>query len=90
MIYVISFIVTGYSFASGVSFLWLCQPIKKEWDYSTPGKCVELGTSFLAIAILNSASDVVLLLLPMLLLRPLRLPFKQKVGVTLILMTGSL
>jgi hypothetical protein len=84
------FIVIGYSFFGAFAFLYLCQPIKKLWDFATPGKCVNIGINFLAMAGLNATTDLILLFLPIWLLRPLRLPNMQKVGVTLILMTGSL
>ncbi|KAL5314212.1 hypothetical protein ACEPPN_018637 [Leptodophora sp. 'Broadleaf-Isolate-01'] len=87
--YVVMFVAVGYSIAGGFAFLYLCRPVPKYWNFSIPGKCVNIGAAFLAGAALNVATDVALLLLPLWLLRPLRLPLKQKIGVTLILMTGS-
>jgi hypothetical protein len=84
------FIVIGYGLFGAFAFLYLCQPIKRLWAFATPGKCVNIGVNFLALAGLNATTDLILLCLPVWLLWPLRLPTMQKVGVTLVLMTGSL
>ena len=88
--YIVMFVAVGYSLAGGFAFLYLCRPLEKYWDFSVPGKCSDFGAAFLSGAALNVATDVALLLLPLWLLYPLRVPLKQKIGVTLILMTGSL
>mgnify|MGYP003633768105 CR=1 FL=1 len=88
--YAVMFVAVGYSLAGGFAFLYLCRPLPKYWDFSIPGKCSNFGAAFLAGAALNVATDVALLLLPLWLLHPLKLPLRQKIGVTLILMTGSL
>ncbi|KAG4412358.1 hypothetical protein IFR04_014515 [Cadophora malorum] len=87
--YAVMFVAVGYSLAGGFAFLYLCRPLPKYWDFSIPGKCSNFGAAFLAGAALNVATDVALLLLPLWLLHPLKLPLRQKIGVTLILMTGS-
>lgn len=87
--YAVMFVAVGYNLAGGFAFLYLCRPVSKYWDFSIPGKCSNIGAAFLAGAALNVATDVALLLLPLWLLRPLKLPLKQKIGVTLVLMTGS-
>ncbi|KAK0104925.1 hypothetical protein ONS95_005188 [Cadophora gregata] len=87
--YAVMFVAVGYSLAGGFAFLYLCRPLPKYWDFSIPGECSNFGAAFLAGAALNVATDISLLLLPLWLLHPLKLPLKQKIGVTLILMTGS-
>ncbi|KAL2060556.1 hypothetical protein VTL71DRAFT_9197 [Oculimacula yallundae] len=89
VIYFVMFVAVGYSLAGGFAFLYICRPLQRYWDFSVPGMCHNLGASFLSGAALNVATDVALLLLPLWLLYPLRLPLKQKIGVALILMTGS-
>jgi hypothetical protein len=64
--------------------------MEKYWDFSVPGKCLDTKTVSVLIGGFNVGTDLVMLLLPIWLLKPLRLPRKQKIGVTLILMTGSL
>lgn len=88
--YVVMFVAVGYSLAGGFAFLYLCRPLPKYWNFSIPGECSDFGAAYLAGAALNVATDTALLLLPLWLLHPLRLPLKQKIGLMLILMTGSL
>lgn len=84
------FISVGYSLAGGFAFLYLCNPIRKLWDFDVPGTCVQIGQAFLAGACLNASTDVTMLLLPIWLLWPQHLPSRTKIGVAGILMTGSL
>jgi hypothetical protein len=84
------FVTIGYSLAGAFAFLYLCKPIPKYWDFSVPGTCVNIGNAFLAGAALNVGTDVTMLLLPIWLLWPLRVPTRRKIGITAILMTGSL
>ena len=89
--YLVLFVVIGYSVPSATIFLWLCRPVRKYWDLTvTEGECIEGYPPYLAAAILNSITDVVILLLPLWLLWPLRVPWKQKFGVGFVLMTGGL
>jgi len=80
----------GYCLVGAFTFVYICQPIKKYWDVAVPGSCLDYKAVFLVGGCLNVITDVVMLLLPIWLLWPLRLPLKQKIGVTMILMTGSL
>lgn len=71
-------------------FAWVCQPIAKYWDFSiATGKCINLNAFFLATACINAATDLALLILPIFILRELNLPLRRKVGVAMLLMTGS-
>jgi len=80
-----------YSVPAAFGFLWVCQPIAKYWDFSiTTGSCIDLNAFFLATACINAATDLALLVLPLFIIKDLRLPLKQKIGAALLLMTGSL
>jgi Fungal rhodopsin domain len=84
------FVSVGYSLSGAFANVFFCHPISRLWDYSVPGTCVQIGEVFLALAAFNAATDVTMLLLPIWLLWPLTLPTRTKIGVVLILMTGSL
>ncbi|KAK3358448.1 hypothetical protein B0T24DRAFT_130275 [Lasiosphaeria ovina] len=88
-VYALLFVVAGYSLNAAFSFLYLCTPIHKLWDLATPGSCVDLYSAFLASAAINAATDVAILLLPSWLLWPLRLHWRHKVAVSLVMMTGG-
>ncbi|KAN0116744.1 hypothetical protein V8E51_002721 [Hyaloscypha variabilis] len=82
-------VACGYCLFGAFTWLFMCRPMKAYWDVTVQGKCLSFKNAFLVGGVLNVATDVVMLLLPIWVLRPLRLPRKQKIGVTLVLMTGS-
>ncbi|KAK3942479.1 hypothetical protein QBC46DRAFT_309058 [Diplogelasinospora grovesii] len=88
-VFLTMFVAVGYSVANGFSFLYLCQPMEKFWDYTVPGHCIDSFNAYLASAALNVGTDIVILLLPIWMLWPLRVPTKKKILVTLILMAGG-
>ncbi|KAE9372935.1 hypothetical protein N431DRAFT_246460 [Stipitochalara longipes BDJ] len=87
--YIVLFVVCFYSLFGAFTFLLMCRPVERYWNPNIPGKCLNFKAAFLATGVFNVATDFTILSLPIWLLRPLRLPKKQKIGVTLILMTGS-
>lgn len=84
------FVAIGYSLAGAAGFLYLCRPIASSWDYSIPAECVNVTAWYLSCAVLNVVTDVVILLLPVWLIQPLRVKFRQKMAVAIILMAGGL
>ena len=82
--------VCGYCLFGAFTWLFMCRPINAYWDLTVHGKCLNFKVAFLVGGAVNVMTDVVMLLLPIWVLRPLRLPRKQKIGVTLVLMAGSL
>jgi len=91
VVYAVLLVVVGYSIPSATIFLWMCRPLRKYWDLTvTEGECIAGNPPYLAAAVLNSVTDVVILLLPLWLLWPLRVPWRQKIAVSLVLMAGGL
>ena len=84
------FVACGYCLFGAFTWLVMCRPAHKYWDFTVKGTCGDLKIAFLVGGTMNVVTDVIMLLLPLWVLSPLRLPGKQKIGVTLILMTGSL
>lgn len=84
-------VVILYSLIALFQWLFACQPIEKYWDLRIiSGSCVDLGKFNVFIGLMNTATDVVILLLPIGMLRKVRLPRQEKIGVVLGLMTGGL
>ncbi|PKS05397.1 hypothetical protein jhhlp_008773 [Lomentospora prolificans] len=88
--YAVMAMAIGNGLTAGFSFLYLCQPIRKHWDWAVEGKCVASFTiPFWVAAIVNMVTDIFILLLPVWLLRPLRLPPVKMLSVLGVLMAGG-
>lgn len=90
-IYIIMAIVVLYILVASFDWVYTCQPIAKYWDLTiTGGSCINWVKIAVFSSVMNAVTDVALLVLPIIFLRNLRLPKKQKVGVMIVLMTGGL
>jgi len=88
--YSLMFITAGYSLAQAFSFTYLCSPIRRYWDSSVAGSCIDSISAFIATAGVNLGTDIAILLLPIWLLRPLRIGMRQKIALMIVFMTGGL
>ena len=90
VVHSLTVVVVGYSIASAVVVIFSCYPVSKSWDTSiTGGYCVNLPVFYIANLSLNSATDIAVLILPIPMLWKVQMPFRQKIAVTAIFMTGS-
>lgn len=89
-IYVLAFIVIGYTLGEALVIIFACSPIQKNWDVTINGSCINRPVLYLMTTITNTASDVVLILVPLYIVWGLRLPLIQKIGVAFLLGLGSL
>ena len=83
-------VAVGYSVANAFIFAYLCRPMTAYWDFSIQGTCLDVTTAYIATSALNVGTDIIILLLPIWMLWPLRVPPLQKFYVTLLLMAGGL
>lgn len=91
IIYALAFIIIGYTLSLALAIIFACSPIQKSWDVTiTYGHCINRPVIYLMTTVTNTTSDVVLLLIPFYIVRGLRLPLIQKVGVAFLLGLGSL
>ncbi|KAH8707091.1 hypothetical protein GQ44DRAFT_817984 [Phaeosphaeriaceae sp. PMI808] len=89
-IYITMAIVLLYSLVTSFQWVYACQPLKKYWDLtSTSGSCIDRLKIAVFGGVMNTITDTVILILPVLFLRDLKLPKKQKIGVMIVLMTGG-
>ncbi|KAH6714832.1 hypothetical protein BKA61DRAFT_343667 [Leptodontidium sp. MPI-SDFR-AT-0119] len=80
-----------YSFLGSFEFIFNCQPIAKNWDLTiTGGKCINVSKILMTHGSINIVTDVAMLVLPIVLVRKLKLPMKQKVALAGLFMTGTL
>jgi hypothetical protein len=88
--YLVMFLAVANGITGTLSITYFCAPIAKYWDTSIPGKCVDSVIPFWIGAIVNMATDFLILALPFWLLKPLRLPLPRMFAVALALMPGGL
>lgn len=90
-IYLVAFIISGYSIALALALIFACSPIQKGWDITiTWGSCISRPAIYLATAITNTVSDLVLILIPVKIVWGLRIRFIPKLGVIFMFGIGCL
>ena len=67
-----------------------CDPIRAFYDKSVDGKCINMYTTIMAQGVLTLVTDILILILPMPLVWNLRVTTRQKVGVSVVFLLGSL
>ncbi|KAH8725720.1 hypothetical protein GQ44DRAFT_615290 [Phaeosphaeriaceae sp. PMI808] len=89
-IYITMVIIILYSLVGSFQWVYLCQPLEKYWDLTiTGGSCINRLKMFIFTGVMNIATDAIILILPVLILRGARLPIKQKISIMIVLMTGG-
>ena len=84
-------VIVAYTVAIILVLVFACNPIDKSWDITIKsGQCIDKGALYVATAAINAATDLMLLLLPLPIIRQLKLPVLQKVGVMLMFVIGSM
>jgi hypothetical protein len=91
-VYFVMVVTIGYTVPNAILVLYACRPMHAYWDFvaRATGHCVNLDAAFHTANTLNMLTDFAILLLPIWMLRPMQVPFFQKIGVALILMAGGL
>ncbi|CAH0024988.1 unnamed protein product [Clonostachys rhizophaga] len=87
--------VICYTVVIACLLLFGCRPIRANWDpklliAGTSDKCVDSASIYIAIAVANIVSDVVLFIIPIPTVVRLKMPLAQKLGAVLIFAVGSL
>ena len=87
-----SLIWLNFSFYIIVISLWTfqCQPIEKSWKPWIDGQCLKKIDTYIAGACFNSASDILLLILPQRVIWNLQMSVKKRIGVSAIFLVGLL
>ena len=94
VIFIYAFIgfLVAYTIAATISKICICMPISTFWlgiDV-THGKCLVELDIFLTDTIISVISDLMILMLPVALVGMLKMPFKKKLKITIILAAGGL
>ncbi|KAF2207046.1 hypothetical protein CERZMDRAFT_119154 [Cercospora zeae-maydis SCOH1-5] len=86
--------LTAHYVSSIIVWLTQCLPVAKFWDFTIPGKCVNINAWNMckqqAVNAISLATDAVVLLLPIRPIWKLRMPIKQRLAIIGIFGLGSL
>ncbi|KAJ0158838.1 hypothetical protein CTA2_10764 [Colletotrichum tanaceti] len=84
-------VVSLYTGCIAILMLFHCSPVRKAFDPNiTGGTCLNVGVLYMATAVSNVVTDVMLFALPMPMIFNLRMKLAQKIGAVLIFAIGSL
>ncbi|PYH40806.1 uncharacterized protein BP01DRAFT_350536 [Aspergillus saccharolyticus JOP 1030-1] len=91
IIYGMAVFIVAYSVALTLALIFACNPIAKSWDVTIPGgSCISRPGIYMATAVTNTLSDIVLILIPLPVVFQLTLPLVQKVGICCMFFVGCL
>lgn len=88
-IYTFMGIMFAYYIPAIIAKIIICDPIAKFWDPDIDGTCLNEKSIILADAVISVVSDSVILILPLLLTRNLRMSTKKKIRVVAALGAGG-
>jgi hypothetical protein len=90
-LYLIGFVIVGYTIALTLALLFACSPIAKSWSLSIKGgSCINRSGLYLATAATNTLSDIILILIPIKVVWKLRLRAIEKLGALFVFGIGCL
>lgn len=82
--------VFAFNFVGATSVLYWCKPINVFWTHWQKEKCGNNNIWYTVLLGFNVLADAIILLMPICIIRPLRVDFAQKVAIGVILGTGGL
>jgi len=89
--WVLGIIITAYGVSALLVGIFSCQPISFSWDPNIEdGRCINFSTFWLFNASFNSATDIIICILPIPVLAALPLPRKQAAILTCLFLLGPL
>lgn len=94
VIYVVSGIIVTYTLAIFLALIFACHPVERNWDPILPfwdmDYCINRAGLYLATAITNTTTDIILILIPIPIIWKLHVPVGQKLGIAAILGVGCM
>ena len=87
--YIIMAIVIGIAIADILVGALVCIPLNAFWNHSVKGTCVDVPTFYRFGTLPNAITDLVMLILPLPVIWKLQTSRRNKIGLTLTFLTGS-
>ena len=88
--FVVMAIVVGFSIGGICSTIWQCVPIAGAWDKTIDAKCIDSDKFWVAYAVLNILTDVMVLGLPIPSIMRLQMSAREKRLLSGVLLLGGL
>lgn len=82
-------VVTATAIASVTASIFQCTPIRKAWDTSVAGSCIDVNALFFANAGLDIFQDAFIYVLPLRMLYQLQVPRRQKIALMFVFAVGG-
>ncbi|KAL9620665.1 MAG: hypothetical protein Q9160_004801 [Pyrenula sp. 1 TL-2023] len=82
------FITAAYLVCNMITQVTGCQPLRKFWDHSVPGHCVNFGVLDRFYGAMNVLTDFAIAILPLRTIWRLRMDRREKIGVSLVFLIG--
>lgn len=80
----------AYGMGAIVTPLVICKPIRASWDSTVAGLCGDQALAYVSLEVIALVLDVVIIVGPLVLIRRLPIPWKNKVMLGIVLSLGSL
>lgn len=78
--YVLFLLILGATAWGMFGLVFLCSPVRSQWDLKVHGRCMDVELHFLSSSVVGIVLDWAIWVLPMPIMRRLRLPRRQKWG----------
>ena len=89
-VYATMFIVFGYLFSNLLTEFLGCTPVQKTWKSKLPGHCIDGIKADYGYGTLHCLSDLIIFVLPIPMIWMTQLKLREKIGIMVIFMFGSL
>ena len=86
-LYLISTVLITWAISGFFTTVFQCWPVHVSWD-RMGGSCINLVAALTGLAVINTTVNASILILPMPMVWALNMPWKQKVGISLIFVIG--
>ena len=77
-------------FADLLVKIFPCRPVQRFWNPWIKGTCIKIQQVYLATTAFNTASDILVVILPQPIIWKLQTSLKRKIGISLIFLVGVL
>ena len=89
-VFILMFIIAANGISGDLTSLLSCRPLAARWNPALEGHCINVQNYWRFISLANIVSDVAMLVLPQRVIWKLRISLPQKLGLTVVFLTGSL